>query len=143
MTFAANLALGAIVQHSVQCELGPGILDEGAQLLSSASMTGGINSEVEPPQLVANPVLEWSVVNSRGEAAISGKVTFAMIYSIIDGELPDPTEVNAFAMSSIAFQIHPYFRQHVADMCQRSGLPGYLLPMLVMNPGDQEQPAAD
>ena len=87
--------------------------------------------------------LNYQIQNDNEEQVAHGAVAYIAAYTVGDGPALTEEQIEAFGQGGALFQVHPYIREHVATMCQRSGLTAYVLPMLLHDvrpgaPGDDD-----
>jgi hypothetical protein len=74
--------------------------------------------------------LNYRAIDEDHQPLIFGSVEFALAYHLEDGFEPTAEQLEHYAFGGVAFQAHPYLREHVMSMCTRAGLPPYALPIL-------------
>ena len=74
--------------------------------------------------------LSYKAVDEDQEPLVSGSVQFAVAYHLADDFVPSDEQLQHYGFGGVAFQVHPYLREHVMSMCTRAGLPPYALPIL-------------
>lgn len=124
--FVANFHLAAITMTRCSVERGPGRPDGSVELKTEASM----RAERDGRDLAYRVELDYSAVDANDQPVITGLVEFAVGYQLDDGFEPSEEQLEHYAFGGVAFQVHPYLREHVMSMCTRAGLPPYVLPIL-------------
>jgi len=124
--FVGRIHLVAITMVRCSVERGPGRLDGEVELSTEASM----QAHREDCDLTYRVRLDYKSVDADGVQILTGMVEFALSYRLDEGFEPSDEELEHYAFGGVAFQAHPYLREHVMSMCTRAGLPPYILPIL-------------
>jgi hypothetical protein len=124
--FVANFHLAAITMSRCSVERGSGRPDGSVELKTEASM----RADRDGSALAYTVRLQYSAVDPDDQPLITGMVEFVLGYQLDEGFEPSEEQLEHYAFGGVAFQVHPYLREHVMSMCTRAGLPPYALPIL-------------
>jgi hypothetical protein len=127
--YLRGITLLSVHMHSCSHERGPGDPSGEPNVETQGQLQP---TTVEDGQLGYLVSLSYKIVNADSDDPIAtGEVAYAATYSLADGlELTD-VQVEQFGLQGVLFQVHPFLREHMATMCQRSGLVAYPLPILL------------
>lgn len=134
--YLRGITLLSLHMHSCNHERGPG--DPTAEPLVETQ--GQLQpTRIEDGQLGYLVSLSYKIVNADSEESIaSGEVAYAATYSLADDLELTNEQVEQFGFRGALFQVHPFLREHLATMCQRSGLTAYPLPILLHDLADED-----
>lgn len=122
--------------HQCSHERGPGDLN-GEPLVETEGQLQPMR--VADDQLAYLVRLSYKLANAETEEPIAtGVVTYAATYELADGLDLSEEQVELFGRQGALFQVHPFLREHLATMCQRSGLAPYPLPILLHDIAEEE-----
>lgn len=130
--YLEQIELRSLHLHSARHERGAGSLTDEVDLTSTGDIEPYLDEELA--QLTYLVSMEYRIGEPEGaadDALATGAVQFAVTYDLIDGLVPTEAQCREFAYAGVVFQVHPYIREHVASMCTRSGIPPFMLPMLL------------
>ncbi len=123
-----RVELEAIFMRSASSERGPADPNGESFLETEARV---LWDWAGPARLVYIVELMFDVVDSESMPKLTGSVEYAACYHVSADYQPSPGELEFFSLHGVAFQLHPYLREHVADVCIRSGIAPVMLPILL------------
>lgn len=130
--FMRRLALVSVHMHGCTHQRGPGsvgtehTVETGGEIQAIDNLPDG--------QVAYLVTLNYRIANTETEDEVAaGAVGFIAAYQLAEGPALTAEQIERFGQTGALFQVHPYIREHVATMCQRSGLTPYMLPMLFHN----------
>lgn len=124
--FARAFHLESILMARCNAERGPGSMEGNLRLETEAQ----INAAQDGQSVTYVTTLKYQALDEADESLIAGSVELALSYRLEDGFEPSQEHLETYAYQAVAFQAHPYLREHVMSMCSRSGLPPIALPVL-------------
>lgn len=138
-SLAQNLALETIFMHSSRSERGPADPNGPSNVETHAEVFW---DWAGPNNLIYVVRLEYEVADDEGVAKLSGAVEYVVAYSMTEGYKPPEEQLAAYSLHGVAFQVHPYLREHVADVCVRSGIAPAFIPILLREHAEIEYTSA-
>jgi hypothetical protein len=100
-------------------------LEARGKLMSGVLPSGSPLPQVDtpvPPPLVA-----------------TASAAFVVTYVISPGERPSESDLQAFAAANGLFNVWPFWREFIANVLPRTGLPIYIAPVLKLKPDGQPE----
>lgn len=138
-SYLRKVALRSIRMHSSRHERGEGAPSSDMSFSSQGSIQP--NPRPESDILAYLVTVEYSFGGNVADETPSpnevarGAMSYLATYDVQGEPLTDEQEAD-FAFNGVLFQVHPYLREHLASMCQRSGLPTYQMPLLFRSDSD-------
>ncbi|MEV4829218.1 hypothetical protein AB0K25_12955 [Micromonospora sp. NPDC049257] len=127
-TFVDALELRAIVLDECSVKRGDADHDKPGEVASTIT--------IEPTYDGNGKLLTYSINahhtfnNSEGQVVVNIDVSMAALYDV-HGELePSEEEIESFGSTSALVHVTPFFREFLATMTNRLGMPVFYLPML-------------
>lgn len=136
--YVRQIELRSIHLHAATHQRGTGRLTDEVDLTSKGELEPHLDEEsghlsylVSMEYCIAEPGL------SGDKAVASGSVAHTVTYDLLNDLKLTEEQVAEFAYAGAIFHVHPYIREHIAMMCTRSGIPPFVLPMLVHDPASR------
>lgn len=140
--YLQSISLQSVHLHSCHHQRGPGVIDSDPVVDTRGTLqpVGGLDAG----ELAYVVTLKYAFQNSETDEEIaSGEVAYVASYRVADEISLSEDQVHQFGNQGALFQVHPFLREHLATMCQRSGLVAYPLPILIHDPAEGPAPTAD
>lgn len=127
-----GISLRSVHMHSCSHERGPGDPSGQPEVETQGQLQATSSDDGQLGYLVS---LTYKILDSDSKDPMAtGEVVYYAAYELAEDLKLSDDQVQQFGLEGVLFQVHPFLREHMATMCQRSGLVGYPLPILLHEP---------